>query len=314
MKNKESIGHFHFSGCLSSSLKSTWSNNPAWELRLNFVLHGLRVLSKCKAQQYRNFFCIRCSLFKKSKWTAAWISDHQPTWPSFFRSFAHKCNWQLMTSWTRLILNKSLTASWLQAQSNQAGRGISKEWRSRTAPETVPNPNTIYYNEEQGRGWVDSFEKKKKQTKKQNTYWIVFILWVTQGEGRAGCCISGIKMQLVTRWDLGCQLGYWLGYGTFPPAGENRGGSTFPGKHWALAGVLMCSLRALGLSWVCGWVMPQWVDFPAPCDFPTAPCEFPTSWGWEATCVTTSGIFALTDLCLLSYQHTASIVLGLACI
>lgn len=71
-----------------------------------------------------------------------------------------------MTSWTRLILNKSLTASWLQAQSNQAGRGISKEWRSRTAPETVPNPNTIYYNEEQGRGWVDSFGKKtNKETK-----------------------------------------------------------------------------------------------------------------------------------------------------
>lgn len=75
-----------------------------------------------------------------------------------------------MTSWTRLILNKSLTASWLQAQSNQAGRGISKEWRSRTAPETVPNPNTIYYNEEQGRGWVDSFGKKtNKQRNKTLT-------------------------------------------------------------------------------------------------------------------------------------------------
>lgn len=219
-----------------------------------------------------------------------------------------------MTSWTRLILNKSLTASWLQAQSNQAGRGISKEWRSRTAPETVPNPNTIYYNEEQGRGWVDSFEKKKK-TNKETKHLLDCFHTVGHTRWGQGWLLQKWDQDAAgTRWDLGCQLGYWLGYGTFPPAGENRGGSTFPGKHWALAGVLMCSLRALGLSWVCGWVMPQWVDFPAPCDFPTAPCEFPTSWGWEATCVTTSGIFALTDLCLLSYQHTASTVLGLACI
>lgn len=166
-----------------------------------------------------------------------------------------------MTSWTRLILNKSLTASWLQAQSNQAGRGISKEWRSRTAPETVPNPNTIYYNEEQGRGWVDSFEKKKKQTKKQNTYWIVFILWVTQGEGRAGCCRSGIKMQLGQGGTWAASWGIGWGMGPFLQQERTEVEAHFQGntEHWLACWCVLCVLWACHGS-VAGWCPSEWTS------------------------------------------------------
>lgn len=40
----------------------------------------------------------------------------------------------------------------------QARDGLSPQWRSRTAPEVVPDLNTTYYSKEQGKDWIPALE------------------------------------------------------------------------------------------------------------------------------------------------------------
>lgn len=168
-----------------------------------------------------------------------------------------------MTSWTRLILNKSLTASWLQAQSNQAGRGISKEWRSRTAPETVPNPNTIYYNEEQGRGWVDSFGKKTN--KQRNKTLTGLFSYCGSHKVRAGLAVAEVGSRC-SWWQGGTWAASWgIGWGMGPFLQQERTeveahfqwfGST---EHWLACWCVLCVLWACHGS-VAGWCPSEWTS------------------------------------------------------